>query len=425
MAEIGNTTVFSQTDGSNNSGTVPTWAEGQAPSQVNDSARALQGAVTREWNWRNVTLTSGGSADVHTLTYSVAPAAYYNGQIFGFIAGFTNTGATTLNVNSLGATNVKKMVSGTQTALAAGDVIAGNFYLVAYNSSGSAFILLTHAGAPPVTAGANIAFTGNNTHAGTETFNETVTISKEIVLTGVVSATISADQTDYAPTGHADARTFRLSPDAANWTINSLDGGVDGREIIIENTNSGGVNTLTLLHDDSATGTAAMRFWGPNGNNVVLRSLSNTMLRYDGTNSRWRIIANNAPAAQSHMEAGTSVWLTVTPSVQQHHPSACKMWVESLANSTTIELDYNVDSVADTATGSATYTITTDFSSVDWACQVSRAEDDLTLVYSATYNAKAAGTVVVNSVVEAGSGSDPSSSSGNATWSCCGFGDHA
>lgn len=141
MAEIGNTAVFRQVDADNNSGTVPTFAEGMAPSQLNDSARALQGALTREWNWRNVTLTSGGSADVQTLTYAVAPAAYYNGQEFGFIAGFTNTGSATMNVNTLGAVTMKKMVAGVQTALAAGDIVAGNFYKIVRNAAGSAFIV--------------------------------------------------------------------------------------------------------------------------------------------------------------------------------------------------------------------------------------------------------------------------------------------
>jgi hypothetical protein len=142
MAEIGNTSVFSQVDANNNSGTQPTHAEGQSPGSLNNGLRALQGAITREWNWRNPTLTSGGSADTQTLTYSVAPAALYNGQIFSFIAGFTNTGAATLNVNGLGATAVKKMSGGVQTALSAGDITAGNFYQVAYNSSGTAFIIL-------------------------------------------------------------------------------------------------------------------------------------------------------------------------------------------------------------------------------------------------------------------------------------------
>lgn len=135
MPEIGNTGVFSQTDASNTSGTAPTWAEGMAPSAVNDSARALQGALTREWNWRNFTLTSTGSANAYVLTYSVVPAAYYAGQIFAFVTNFANTGSATINVNSLGAKTVKKDVAGTLTELSSGDMASGQYVMVAYNGT--------------------------------------------------------------------------------------------------------------------------------------------------------------------------------------------------------------------------------------------------------------------------------------------------
>lgn len=128
-------------------------------------------------------------------------------------------------------------------------------------------------------------------------------------------------------------------------------------------------------------------------------------------------------ATQAEMEAGASLTTVVTPGRAHLHPSAAKCWVEALANSTTVLASYNVTSLTDTATGTMTVTIATDFSSANWACVVSRAEDDLTLVYSSTYNAKAAGSVAINSVVEAGGGSDPTSSSGNASWSMAGFGD--
>lgn len=140
MPEIGNSAVFSQTDGSNNTGTLPTWAEGMQAAQVNDSARALQGAITREWNWRNYTVTSGGSANTQTLTYSVAPAALYNGQRFGFIAGYANTGSVTLNINSTGALTIKKDVMGTLTTLTAGEIAAGSFIEVTYNSANTCYV---------------------------------------------------------------------------------------------------------------------------------------------------------------------------------------------------------------------------------------------------------------------------------------------
>lgn len=141
MPDLGNTSVFSQTDASNATGTMPSWSGTALPSTIDDAGRALQGAITREWNWRNPTLTSTGSANAHVLTFSVAPAALYNGQGFSFLAGYTNTGATTLNINSLGATAIKKLVNGTATALSGGEITAGNIVRVYYNSSASAFLM--------------------------------------------------------------------------------------------------------------------------------------------------------------------------------------------------------------------------------------------------------------------------------------------
>ena len=158
------------------------------------------------------------------------------------------------------------------------------------------------------------------------------------------------------------------------------------------------------------------------GENLTLDNNGNWR-HYDANGGEY--MSPGPAASQAEMEAGTSTIAFVTPGRQHFHPSAAKCWGEFLANSTTIETSYNITSVADTATGAMTVTIATDFSSVDWACQVTRAEDDLTLVYSATYDAKAAGTVILRSAVEAGSGSDPTAASGNASWSMTGFGDHA
>lgn len=120
---------------------MPSWSGSALPSTIDDAGRALQGAIFREWNWRNPTLTSTGSANTQVLTYSVAPAALYNGQAFAFLAGYTNTGATTLNVNALGATAIKKLVNGTAVALTGGEITAGNLVRVYYNTSASAFLM--------------------------------------------------------------------------------------------------------------------------------------------------------------------------------------------------------------------------------------------------------------------------------------------
>lgn len=134
MAEIANNGVFSQTDASNN-GSLPGISGSSAPSQIDDSIRALIGAVKREHDWRNFTVTSTGSSNAYVLTYSVAPAAYYTGQAFGFKTNFAVTGAATVNVNTLGAKTIKKLVSGAKTDLASGDISSGDYIAVVYDGT--------------------------------------------------------------------------------------------------------------------------------------------------------------------------------------------------------------------------------------------------------------------------------------------------
>ena len=175
MPDLGNTSVFSQTDGSNNSGTQPSWSGSAAPSTLDDAGRGLQGAVTREWNWRNYTLTAAGTADAKTLTYSVAPAAYYNGQRFAFIANTTNTGSATLNVNSLGAKTIKKDVSGTLTNLSASDMVSGMFVEVAYNTANDCFVWVNRGG---VTTGNSNTFTANQVIEVTDNTNAALRVTQ-------------------------------------------------------------------------------------------------------------------------------------------------------------------------------------------------------------------------------------------------------
>ena len=134
MAEIANNSIFSQTDASN-TGSLPGISGSSAPSQIDDSIRALIGAVKREHDWRNFTITSSGSANAYVLTYSVAPAAYYTGQAFGFKTNFAVTGAATVNVNTLGAKTIKKLVSGTKTDLASGDIASGDYVSIVYDGT--------------------------------------------------------------------------------------------------------------------------------------------------------------------------------------------------------------------------------------------------------------------------------------------------
>ncbi len=79
--------------------------------------------------------TVGGTADVITLTNSPVCAAYATGQTFRFKAGSNNTGATTMNVDGLGAKNILKMVSNVLTALEADDLTSGGIYDIHYDGT--------------------------------------------------------------------------------------------------------------------------------------------------------------------------------------------------------------------------------------------------------------------------------------------------
>ena len=106
MADIG-ASNWSETDASNTDAAPDGAPEGMAPSGVNNVLRAHQGATKRFWNHINPVKTTGGTTSAYTLTYDVAPAAYYDGEIFSFVVNAANAASATLNVNALGAKSIR------------------------------------------------------------------------------------------------------------------------------------------------------------------------------------------------------------------------------------------------------------------------------------------------------------------------------
>lgn len=94
---------------------------------VQSVAEAQAGAIV----WGG---TAGGTANAITVSLSPAITAYTAGMVIRFINGASaNTGATTLNVNGVGAVALNKG-DGT-TALAAGDLPAGHIVTVIYDGT--------------------------------------------------------------------------------------------------------------------------------------------------------------------------------------------------------------------------------------------------------------------------------------------------
>lgn len=103
---------------------------------------------------------------------------------------------------------------------------------------------------------------------------------------GIISVTISADVDDWAPTGLSGAHVIRVTASGGNRTINSISGGANGRVIIIINVSS----NLVTIPNNGGTGSASNKIVH-NMDAPFLAEHETMTLWYDGTTSRWRVIA--------------------------------------------------------------------------------------------------------------------------------------
>lgn len=122
------------------------YAEGQAPSSVNDSARAAMAAVAKYRDDTSGMITTGGSANTYTFSTNQGLTELTDGFEISFTLSATNTGASTLNVDSLGAVALQKIKG---TALGAGELVAGCVYTATYDSASTAAWVI-HGGRPAI-----------------------------------------------------------------------------------------------------------------------------------------------------------------------------------------------------------------------------------------------------------------------------------
>jgi len=107
--------------------------------------------------------------DTYVVTLSPVPTSLVNGMTIRFKPDTANTGAATLNVNSLGALAI---VTGLSTALVTGDIVANQVVEVTYNSTGTVWQLKNPASAiiTPMKA-------SNGTQSATSSTTYTITTS--------------------------------------------------------------------------------------------------------------------------------------------------------------------------------------------------------------------------------------------------------
>jgi hypothetical protein len=133
--------LWSRTAGSNaTADSSINWAEGQSPSSVNDSARAMMARIA-EWRDDLGGLTTTGSATAYSVSTNrgFASAAAMDKAIITIIPHTTNGVDPTLSVDGL-ATRQIRTATGVNVPL--GAMVAGTPYALVYVHGTTEFILL-------------------------------------------------------------------------------------------------------------------------------------------------------------------------------------------------------------------------------------------------------------------------------------------
>lgn len=120
------------TDPANNNSTAPNGApEGMAPSGVNDAMRELAARLAFNHGDRDIyDATDTGSANTYVCQITGANVALNAGMTVKFKAANANSGASTLQVNSLTAKPLRK---GGNAALVSGDIVANQIVVALYD----------------------------------------------------------------------------------------------------------------------------------------------------------------------------------------------------------------------------------------------------------------------------------------------------
>jgi hypothetical protein len=119
------------------------------------------------------------------------------------------------------------------------------------------------------------------------------TSGKVIFGTSISPAALGADVNDYSPTGLLTSSGVRVSATGVARNITGLAAGAGGQLLLLHN-----VGTLAvILKDESASSTAANRF--ALNADVTLNADQSTLLQYDATSSRWRVIGGTGSGGGS------------------------------------------------------------------------------------------------------------------------------
>jgi len=209
------------------------WAEGQSPSSVNDSARAMMAATAKYRDDIAGGITTGGSATAYTVAsfQLFDTLAHLSNQKIAFVPHATNTNAAgvdvTLNVDGLG---VKPIRMAPGIAIPNGTLVLGTPYVVTYNHLDSAFYLqnMTNPYSIPLAAGMDYWGTTAPNTSFAFPIGQAISRATYATLFAIVGTTYGSG--DGSTTFNLPDKTGRVSAmkEASATRLTTAGGGVDG-----------------------------------------------------------------------------------------------------------------------------------------------------------------------------------------------------
>lgn len=311
---MASTLDYSTTAGSNTSVGGVSTAEGMQAGLVNNAMRAMM-ADSRKWqlDWSGV--TTAGAANAFTLTSNQGIAAYVDGMRFSFRADRANTGDATLNVDTRGAKNLRRMTSSGAVALAANEIATNGIYDVVYLSGPDVFVVLSYTDGIP--ASVQTALNAKQPLDGT--------------LTTLSALALVAGDTLYATAADTLAR-LAIGTAFQKQRVNSAATALEyvGGETALTSTASGGpylanipagTRKITVLMDRCSLDSTGSWFVqiGPSSGVVTTGYESTSGDRANGLNATSGFVIRVAVAAQQItgrmtlelMDSATNLWVAV------------------------------------------------------------------------------------------------------------------
>ncbi|UFW75524.1 phage tail protein [Bradyrhizobium sp. WU425] len=226
---------WSQTSATNaTADSTVNYQEGQAPSSLNDSARAAMAALAKYRDDVAGAIATAGTSTAYTVSSFQAfdTLAHMSGQTIAFTPHTTNGATVTLNVDGLGA---KALRSAPNVEIPSGVLVAGTPYVALYSNSDGAFYLHGFYNSPAlVPLGTLLDYTGST--APSSSF--------------VIPIGQAISRTTYANLFSLIGTTYGSGDGSTTFTLPNL----RGRVVAMIDSTATIINSATMTPDGSTLG---------------------------------------------------------------------------------------------------------------------------------------------------------------------------